>query len=600
MTVDAFVIPDRESLSAMEDTLAGMMTRLQEIVSGAQMTQDHLIEVTSMYNNVAYIFLYLEANDAYVNFERLLPWRDAFHSNPDLDRRILEMLTQLRCPDHEAEESRLAYIDQLTDKLQGSQDQASAELETLLASARTVMSTIQADQIRLLERLGVPKATLNPSAVFYKMSASSPSVETRSKLARAWAQARDTHTDEFLAAIDRMIDKRREHSEVRGFATVLDRTLQACSIDAQEVEAFLDRYMRSALEGHALLEQEIRDVLGPVEQPMAHFAHYLQMVSGAVKPPLFDLDGCLDYIFAVVHRVFGLAVVRVEADSSEHVLAVDVHRGGLKVGRINFDLWDVGSKTIRANYTKGIRNRTEWTTIIQRPVAYVSCRFQGGPGGGITFQNVHSLFHEFGHAVNHLLIRKRVSNRSGLEYLPLERLEHLSMWFEKWVYHPQFAAELGLSEQQSHSLELCRRIKMLEYRRTYAERAITAALDFEVHRSPHSGLAAAYARLDERYGISKVSTLGDFLPYFTWPMFTANPGANFAYLFGAADSSENFARFQCFSLDDVGRHPHLKDLFSTCFDFEEPTRIPDVAATFAFYDQGGQGLLDSPLPSETA
>jgi oligopeptidase A len=594
MTADTIVIPDRESLSVMEDALRSMMTRLQHIISQDNLTQGDLIEITSMYNNIGYIFLYLEANDEHVNYERLLPWRDAFHKDPELDRRILALLLRLHCQEPEAEESRLAYINQLREKLQAPQASADAELESLLAMAKTVLADIQQDQVQLLERLGVSKPGANPLAVFYKLSGTVSSPDTRAKLARTWTGVRNAYQPALRDAVDRMVTARRRLSAARGYASVLQRTLERCSVDETDVEVFLRCYLLRALKGHAALEAEIREVLGPVERPMDHFAHYMHLVRGTVKPPLFDLDRCLEYVFTVANYVFDLTVVRAEADSSAHVIAVDVLSGGQEAGRINFDLWDMGGKTAGANHTIGIRNRTDWTGVVQRPVAYVSCRFQGGPGGGITFQNMHSLFHEFGHAINHLLIRKRISNRSGLEYLPLERLEHLSMWFEKWVYHPEFADHLGLTADEHEGLELSRRIKMLEYRRTYAERAVTAALDFEVHRHPEGGLVAAFARLDEEFGISHACELGDFLPYFTWPMFTANPGANFTYLFGAADSSETFTAFRSLSLDEIARRPRLREVFTPCFDFDRPTRIPDIAATFAFYDEGGRGLAGHP------
>ncbi|WP_405590122.1 M3 family metallopeptidase [Streptomyces sp. NBC_01190] len=585
MPVDPIIVPDRESLSEMDDALATMMTRLREITAAAELTQDTLIEITSIYNNVAYIFLYLEANDEFVNFDRLLPWRDAFHKDHALDVRILAMLESLRCDDPEAEDARLAYVQQLREKLETPDPQAEEELERLLSQAKDTLGAVRQQQAGLLERLKASPEGTAPPAVFYLLSSRIDSAATRRKLGRAWRAESDKHLDRMVALVDSMVAVRRRRSAAAGHPSVLAETLVKCMVGEDEAAAFLDDYLARALAGHETLESEVRDVLGGDDGSMDHFAYCLRSVSRGLKPPLFDLDGCLDVVFTVARRVFGLAVEPVRTGSA-HVLTVTVRRDGEEIGQVNFDLWDTETKTVGANHTKGIRNRTEWSGLVQRPVAYVSCRFQPGTDGTgrITFQNLHSLFHEFGHAVNHLLIRKRVSNRSGLEYLPLERLEFMSMWFEKWAYHPDLGPALGLSAHEEEGLALCRRAKMLEYRRTYLERAVTSVLDFDVHRRGDGGIAQSFHRLDERFGIGRYCALGDFPLYFTWPMFTANPGANFAYPFGAAFSAQTFTPFLARALDESAP-ADAPALFGSCVDFDAPTSVPGLDAVFSFYDE---------------
>lgn len=586
MSIDRITAPDRESLTAIDEALDGMMARLQTILSEPPLTQETLVEITSIYNNVAYIFLYLAANEEHVNYEWLLPWRDAFHKNPELDQRILELLVELQCSDPEAEESRLAYVEQLREKLQASDLVRADHMKDLLSEAKTLLGEIQQDQAKLLKRIGVVGAgDVNPSAAFYTLISRTCSAVTRKKLAQAWVAQRDRRRDILVNIVDQMIETHRRRSAVEGYETVMERTLNKCRVYEADVETFLERYLIQALASYASLESEVRLVIGVTDDPMDHFGFYIRTVFGGANTPLFVLDECLDYIFDVAQSAFGLTLKRVHT-SNAHIIAVGVWAGSEEVGRINFDLWDTGSKAISPNHTRGLRNRTDWNGLVQRPVAHVSCRFQRGRDGDnqITFQNVHSLFHEFGHALNHLLIRKRISNQSGLEYLPLERLEYLSMWFEKWAYHPAFALHLSISSEDCEGVSLCQRIKMLEYRRTYVERAVTAALDFDVHRRSHGGLEASFQRLDEQFSISRYCTLGDFPAYFTWPMFLANPGANFTYLWGAADSCQKFASFQHLNLDEIASRPELRDLFAPCFDFDKPTDIPDSGAVFAFYD----------------
>ena len=583
MTVETITAPDRTTITAMDEALDGMMTRLRAILAEPALTQDLLVEIIAIYNNVAYIFLYLEANERHVNYDRLLPWRDRFYKDTEIDDRLVLLLEGLRCEDPEAEDSRRRFLAQLRQKAQAPDPAAGERMEKLLSEAKAILGEIQRDQRDLLKRLGVNAGGANPWAAYYRLISTITDTTKRAKLARAWVTVRDRRQDDLVGAVDRIINEQRRQAAHSGYPTTLAQTLEKCGVSEATIESFLERYLVQALERFGALAAEVAEVTGAATDPMDHFGFYMQKVFGAAEVPQFPLEACLEYVFAVGRSAFGLEVRRV-AGTSDHVLTTSVRAGDEEVGQIHFDLWDMESKQIKANTTKGIRNRTNWSGLVQRPVAYVSCRFRRDQARvqRITFQNVHSLFHEFGHAVNHLLLRKRIPNQSGLEYLPLERLELLSMWFEKWVFHPEFARYLSPEDRQG--LELCQRIKKTEYRSTYVDRAVTAALDFDVHRRPEGGVAESFRRLDERFGISRYCRLGDFLAYFTWPMLQANPGAYFAYLWGSSESSEKFADFQHLTLEQVAARPELRDRFVPCFDFDAPSTEPDVAPSFTFYD----------------
>jgi len=561
-----------------------MMTRLLAITARAPLTEEAFVEIASIYNNVAYIFLYLESNEAHVNYDELRPLREAFYKDSELDAKLLKLILELQCTDPDVEESRQCYVRHLREKANADDPLANKIFDDLQAAAKAVLREIQSDQRQLLKRLGVHAGQRNPAVEFYTLASRTESAVTRAKLSQAWKQTRDLRLEPLLNVVDTMVETRRSRSKKRGYESVLAETLKRCSIPETTASEFLDGFLVQALESHERLEIEVRDAVGPMGDALDHFGYYVHDLTAGKPVPQFDLEGCLEYIFFVATTVFGLTLTRV-ANASSHVIAVDVGLDDRPCGQINFDLWETGSKR-SANYTKGIRNRTDWEGIVQRPVAYVSCRFRRAEGGSnrITFQNVHSLFHEFGHAVNHLLIRKRLPTQSGLEYLPLERLEDLSMWFEKWVYHPQLADSLSLSSEERDGLALCRRVKTLEYRRTHVDRAVTAALDFDVHGKSSGTFRDSFEHLDKRFSVSRYCSLGDFPPYFTWPMFQANPGANFAYLWGAADSAAKFAPFMRRTIGGYSSPAEVHSRFSSCFKFDEPSVVPDNHAVFAFYD----------------
>lgn len=585
MTTDAGFAAEYESLADVDEALDAMMRRLREILRRTTLSQDAFVEISAIYNNVSYVFLYLESNEVHIDYQRVLPWRDAFYKDPELDAEILRAISPLRCAEEDVEAARQAYVGHLSEKLRSPGPDRGETAERLQAEAKSLLAAVQRDQHDLLVRLKVPTGTARSAAAFYKLVSRTPAAATRTRLNQAWTRTRDRRLPQLTDVVDRMVDARRVRSAERGHGSVLAETLTRCRVGEREAAACLDRYLEHALASHEALSGEIHGALGTGGDAMDHFGYYVRTLLGDRRVPTFALDECLDFAFLVARRAFGIDLTR-NSRSHSHVISVDATRDGRRYGQIRFDLWDSSSRPRAANTTRGMRNRTDWAGLVQEPVAYVSCRFTRSADGGsrINFQNMHSLFHEVGHAVNHLLIRKRLPNQSGLEYLPLERLENLSMWFEKWVYHPDLARHLTLTGDDAPGLALAQQVKMLEYRRTHVERAVTAALDFEVHRRARGGLRDAFAALDERFGVSRHCSLGDFPVYFTWPMFQAHPGANFAYLWGAADSAEKFAPLLGRRIEDLPPPERVRAMFSSCFDYDEPTTTPDVGSVFGFYD----------------
>jgi len=585
MSVDVIVARPQPRLAELDAELGVMMARLKMLAEGPQLEEQDLTEIAAIYNNVSYLFLYLESNAAHVSFDCLQPWKGAFYSDATLDAKMLRGLEALRCSDAEAEAARLAYVRYFSEKLSGNDAETVGALEAVRSQAAAIGRQIRAEQAKLLHRLGIYTPDAQPETTFYNLIRAQQSMPIRSKLARAWLQARSRWTSTHIEAVDCLVEARCARSVARGFDSARTETFTRCGVSAAQATGVLGRYLEGALQSQGRLDAEVRNLVGPCDRPMDHFEFYVSSLQSGMTIPLFLLDDCLEFIFAVAEKTFGLSFNRINRGIC-HAISVDVSREGRDCGQINFDLWDNGGAQKSANQTLGARNRMECAEIVQQPVAYVSCRFKSNDDSArrITFQNLHSLFHEFGHAINHLLIRRRFPNQSGLEYLPLERLESLSMWFERWVFHPELAKRLPLSADERVGLHLAQHIKTLEYRRTHVDRAVTAALDYEVNGPVETSVAAAFKRLDASFGISAACEIDDFLPYFNLPMLQANPGGYFSYLWGAAESAERFLPLLSLEFDALPGPEVMLRQFSNCFDFDEPSVEPSTAAAFAFYE----------------
>jgi len=586
-----------DGLEHIDESLGVMAARLDELVTRDQLNQDEFVELTAIFNNVAYVLVYLAANEEYDQVRLMEPWRDHFYENDELAARIIRLLKSLKCPDSEAEASRLAFLAEL-ETVPSSEQLVSAErLSSLLARAESLLTRRDQDRGALLGRLGIDTKQMSPNVAYYRLLASTESAELRFKLATAWRIQSDRHTDELVNIVDEMVDTRSEAAFSTRHANVLSQTLAKSQVTEDEVMDLTSAYLSEALHRYERLAKEISaEAKSSNEDPAVDFPAYMNSKRGR-KTPLYSLEDCLQYAFTVAGRIFGIEIALEEIGRS-HVLRGNVSRDGVPVGQLIFDLWDEDDKAPGANFTRTWRNRTEWADIRQLPVAYISCRFnRRANGNGITFQNVHSLLHELGHGLNHILIQYRIPSRSGLEYLPLERVEYLSMWFEKWIYHPAFVEALHLGEADAAATVRAQQLKALEYRRTYVERALCSALDVRIHLQRPASFRSVWHQLDEQFGIARFSSISEIVEYFTWPMYQAHPGANFSYLWGASSSSQNFLKFLDIPESELPGDIDTSLMFAPVFCPDLAAELPDPVASFDFYDLMAGPLAGSAVAS---
>ena len=146
--------------------------------------------------------------------------------------------------------------------------------------------------------------------------------------------------------------------------------------------------------------------------------------------PYFALPNVLDGMFSLVKRIFGVEIVR--ADGEAEVWHLDVNF---------FKVFDVESGKHIASFFLDPFSRPEdkrggaWVdTCIGKsealnkdiPVAYLTCN--GSPPVGdkpslMTFREVETLFHEFGHGLQHMLTEAKVGDVAGINGVEWDAVE---------------------------------------------------------------------------------------------------------------------------------------------------------------------------------
>ena len=516
--------------------LGALRHELLEILTGApEADEEAFVRIAAVYNEARHVLLRHKHLTGSAH-----PDGHAFYE-ADLRRRVRDFLSPVQCSAPDVSEARSAFIAQLRE--------TSAERSELADEAAAVLAQIRDERAALLRKLGVAGARGLPTEYHSAISSMSSS-STRGKLAQVWREYGDRHRARLVAVVDRLAQAGRVAGN------------NGCGVEPEVVRWFVREHLEQSLVANSRLESEIQETIGPVERPTDHFEYATRTLFGAAPAPVFTADACLDFLFAVTWKVFGLTCERRDDD----VIAVRVSDRSGAVGEILLDLWASPHKQVAANFTIGLRDRLSWRDRVQLPVAYVSCAFP--PGKGLSFQGVHSLFHEFGHAVNQLATRTRMPTLSGIESLPSERGEVLSLWFEKWAYHNTFQDHMASFGVDPGAVARCVRIKFFEHRRTFLDRAVAIAVDLALHDGS-TGVEAAFSRLDRELGISAHVELSDVLTALISPAHLANPGMAFIYAWGSAQACEAF-----------GSSP---EALAPSFDRSLPSEVPDPAATLRFF-----------------
>ncbi len=258
--------------------------------------------------------------------------------------------------------------------------------------------------------------------------------------------------------IARILELRREQAHLLGYESYARVSLATkMAPDVAAVERLLGE-LREASLGAARrdfeeLQEYARAHAGPDQLRHWDDAFWAQRLreerfaySEEELRPWFPLPRVLDGLFGLVGRLFG---VRVEAaDGETPVWQRDVRffrvrdEGGRELAAFYLDPYSrpaekrggawmdecVGRSALLAPRGQGAR----------LPVAYLVCN--GTPPVGdrpslMTFRDVETLFHEFGHGLQHMLTTVDHGLASGIRNVEWDAVELPSQFMENWCYH---------------------------------------------------------------------------------------------------------------------------------------------------------------------
>ncbi len=166
--------------------------------------------------------------------------------------------------------------------------------------------------------------------------------------------------------------------------------------------------------------------------------------------PYFPLPQVLDGLFALAKRLFGVTIA--PADGEAPVWHPDVRyfqvmgETGEAIAHFYLDPYSRPAEKRGGAWMDDCVNRGKFKGQVRLPVAYLVCN-QSPPVDGkpslMNFREVETLFHEFGHGLQHMLTTVDDAGAAGINNVEWDAVELPSQFMENWCYHRETLFKLA-------------------------------------------------------------------------------------------------------------------------------------------------------------
>jgi oligopeptidase A len=256
--------------------------------------------------------------------------------------------------------------------------------------------------------------------------------------------------------IPRILRLRREKAALLGYGSFAEVSLASKMAPSAEAVLEMSETLRRASWDNArqdLADMEALAAEQGGETPLAHWdlafwserlrEQRFQFTDEELRP-YFSLERVLDGLFGVCERLFGITVKPADAPRwHPDVRFFDVHdEAGTHVASFYLDPYSRPENKRGGAWMDDCLCR-RWIEAngerrLQVPVAHLVCNSTppvGDQPSLMTFREVETLFHEFGHGLQHMLTQVDYPEAAGINGVEWDAVELPSQFMENWCYH---------------------------------------------------------------------------------------------------------------------------------------------------------------------
>lgn len=289
--------------------------------------------------------------------------------------------------------------------------------------------------------------------------------------------------------------------------------------------------------------------------------------------PYFPVDRVLQGLFALAENLFNIKIREVKTGIDiwhEHARYFDVLDSAQNVcGGFYIDLYARSNKRggawmdeCRIRFRKGDGS-------LQLPIAYLTGNFSGPTQNKpalLTHDEVLTLFHEFGHGLQHLLTRVEYHSISGINGIEWDAVELPSQFMENWAWQAEVLQTFAKHYQTGEVLPQTLIEKMLAAKNFQAGLQMIRQLefsifDFRLHLQKDPNIQALLDEVRASVGVIKPPAFNRFQHSFTHIFAGSYAAGYYSYKWAEVLSSDAFARFE----EEGLFNPKVGKAFLQCF-----------------------------------
>ncbi|QJC29029.1 M3 family metallopeptidase [Enterobacteriaceae endosymbiont of Plateumaris rustica] len=186
------------------------------------------------------------------------------------------------------------------------------------------------------------------------------------------------------------------------------------------------------------------------------YKYYLYGIDDNIIRSYFPLSYVINGMFKITNKIFSLIFKKRKVNVWDNsVLFFDVfNKKNELYGSIYFDLYFRKNKRNGAWMDICQSRLMKSNNILQYPIAYINCNFTT-PINNIsllTHNDVITLFHEFGHALHHIITKINIPNISGINGVYFDIIEFPSQFMESWCWEPEVISLISNHYQTNENM----------------------------------------------------------------------------------------------------------------------------------------------------
>jgi len=380
--------------------------------------------------------------------------------------------------------------------------------------------------------------------------------------------------------IQRTLELRREMAQILGYDTYAELSIARKMAPSVEAVEQLMEELRSVSYDAAVRELEevtafardrgFTETLTQWDVPFwaERMREELYGLNDEELRPYFPLQQVLDGLFQLAERLFGVTIAA--ADGEAPVWHADVRyfqvadEQGEAIAHFYLDPYSRPAEKRGGAWMDDCINRGLFGDQLRLPVAYLTCN-QAPPVAGkpslMTFRDVETLFHEFGHGLQHMLTTVNYPGAAGINNVEWDAVELPSQFMENWCYHRDTLLKLARHYETGEPLPEDLFQKILAARNFMTGNAILRQVDFgwldiELHhRYQLDGEETIWEvrdRLAEKTTVLKPLPEDAFLCSFGHIFAGGYAAGYYSYFWAEVLSADAFSAFEEAGLEDEG------------------------------------------------